>query len=73
MRSLPELPSGPTKTCQTKNDLPDPQCTPGVTNPLALFVFSFNFREIHRSIRCTPAMAAGVANTIWTWADLFAN
>jgi hypothetical protein len=40
---------------------------------VALFVFSFNFREVHRSIRCTPAMAAGVANTIWTWADLFAN
>lgn len=40
---------------------------------VALFVFSFNFREIHRSIRCTPAMAAGVSSTIWTWADLFAN
>jgi transposase-like protein/IS1 family transposase len=40
---------------------------------VALFVFSYNFREIHRSIRCTPAMEAGVASTIWTWADLFAN
>jgi len=38
---------------------------------VALFVFSFNFREIHRSIRCTPAMAAGVATSIWTWRDLF--
>jgi IS1 family transposase len=40
---------------------------------VALFVFSYNFREIHRSIRCTPAMAAGVTGTIWTWQDLFAN
>lgn len=40
---------------------------------VALFVFSYNFREIHRSIRCTPAMEAGVATSIWTWADLFAN
>lgn len=39
---------------------------------VALFVFSYNFREIHRSIRCTPAMEAGIANTVWTWADLFA-
>jgi hypothetical protein len=39
---------------------------------VALFGFSYNFRELHRSIRCTPAMAAGVASTIWTWADLFA-
>ena len=40
---------------------------------IALFVFSYNFREIHRSIRCTPAMEAGVATSIWTWADLFAS
>lgn len=40
---------------------------------MALFVFSYNFREIHRTIRCTPAMEAGVATSIWTWADLFAN
>jgi len=40
---------------------------------VALFVFSYNFREMHRSIRCTPAMAAGVTGTIWTWADLFAS
>lgn len=39
---------------------------------IALFVFSFNFREIHRSIRMTPAMRAGVTETIWTWQDLFA-
>jgi hypothetical protein len=40
---------------------------------IALFVFSFNFREFHRSIRSTPAMAAGVTGTIWTWQDLFAS
>lgn len=40
---------------------------------VALFVFSCNFRESHRSIRCTPAMEADVATSIWTWADLFVN
>jgi hypothetical protein len=35
MKELPELPAGPTKTCHTRagGDLPDPDCTPGVTNP----------------------------------------
>jgi hypothetical protein len=40
---------------------------------VALFVFSYNFREIHRSIRCTPAMESGVVNSILSWADLFAS
>jgi len=40
---------------------------------VALFVFSYNFREIHRSVRMTPAMYSGVASGIWTWRDLFAN
>src|SRR5207247_1640261 len=38
---------------------------------VALFVFDYNFRQLHGSLRCTPAMAAGVASTIWTWKDLF--
>jgi hypothetical protein len=35
MKELPELPAGPTKTCHARagGDLPDPDCTPGVTNP----------------------------------------
>lgn len=30
----------------------------------------YNYVKIHRTIRCTPAMAAGVANRLWTVRDL---
>ena len=38
----------------------------------SLFVAHFNFCRIHRTIRCTPAMAAGVTPTLWSMADLVA-
>jgi len=30
----------------------------------------YNFVWIHRTLRCTPAMAAGVTNRLWTVGDL---
>ena len=30
----------------------------------------YNFVKRHNTLRCTPAMAAGVANTFWTVGDL---
>jgi hypothetical protein len=30
---MPDLSSGPTKTCHVNGELPDADCTPGVTNP----------------------------------------
>lgn len=36
----------------------------------ALFVAHHNFVRIHGSLRCSPAMAAGVVSTLWTVADL---
>jgi IS1 family transposase len=39
---------------------------------LALFFFNYNFRRLHRTIRCTPAMEAGLTNHIWEWKELFA-
>ena len=30
----------------------------------------YNFVKRHNTLRCTPAMAAGVANNTWTVADL---
>lgn len=33
-KPLPDLAAGPTKTCHAVGALPDPTCTPGVTNPL---------------------------------------
>lgn len=37
---------------------------------MALFFAYYNFCKIHRSIRCTPAMAAGIARKPWEMADL---
>jgi hypothetical protein len=37
---------------------------------VALHCGYYDFVKINSAIRCTPAMAAGVANTLWTVRDL---
>jgi IS1 family transposase len=37
---------------------------------VALHYAYYNFVKVHQTIRCTPAMEAGVTNSIWTVADL---
>jgi hypothetical protein len=37
---------------------------------VALHCRYHDFVKINSAIRCTPAMAAGVANTLWTVRDL---
>ncbi|HYM19624.1 MAG TPA: hypothetical protein VEW28_01330 [Candidatus Kapabacteria bacterium] len=37
---------------------------------IALHFYHYNFLRIHSSVRCTPAMAAGVVRSVWTWEDL---
>lgn len=37
---------------------------------VALHYAYYNFVKIHKTIRCTPAMQAGVADSAWTVADL---
>lgn len=37
---------------------------------LALYFAYYNFCRIHSSIRCTPAMEAGITKTVWTLKDL---
>lgn len=37
---------------------------------VALHYGYYNFVKMHKTIRCTPAMAAGVVNSPWTVADL---
>jgi len=37
---------------------------------LSLYFAYYNFCRIHTSIRCTPAMEAGLTNTVWTIEDL---
>ncbi|MCI0448938.1 MAG: IS1 family transposase [Chlorobi bacterium] len=34
---------------------------------VALHFFCYNFMRMHRTIRATPAMKAGISNTFWTW------
>ena len=39
---------------------------------LALHIFAYNCSTVHSSIKQTPAQAAGIADSVWTWGDLFA-
>jgi IS1 family transposase len=39
---------------------------------VALNYFAYNFIQIHRTLRVSPAMAAGVTNHLWSVADLVA-
>jgi hypothetical protein len=39
---------------------------------VALNYFVYNFIKIHRTLRCTPAMAAGVTDRLWEVSDLVA-
>src|SRR5450631_4031302 len=39
---------------------------------VALGYFAYNYIKIHRTLRMTPAMAAGVADRLWDVADLVA-
>ena len=38
----------------------------------ALNYFAYNFIKIHRTLRMSPAMAAGVTDRLWDIADLVA-
>ena len=37
---------------------------------VALNYFAYNFIKIHRSLRVSPAMAAGVSERLWSVSDL---
>jgi IS1 family transposase len=39
---------------------------------ISLHMFHYNFIRIHQTVRCTPAMAAGVTDHLWAMADLVA-
>jgi len=40
------------------------------TAAFGLFSAHYNFCRIHQTLRCTPAMAAGVSKTVWSVTDL---
>lgn len=37
---------------------------------LAIYFMHYNFVRIHQTLRCTPAMAAGIATTLWDLMDM---
>jgi hypothetical protein len=37
---------------------------------LALYFAYYNFIRIHKTLRMTPAMEAGIADHIWTWDEI---
>lgn len=39
---------------------------------LALYFVHYNFMRIHKSLRVTPAMAAGLTDRVWSWDDIIA-
>ncbi len=39
---------------------------------IAIHYFHYNFVRIHKSLRCTPAMAAGVTSKLWDISDMIA-
>jgi hypothetical protein len=43
---------------------------PHLEAAVALFVAWYNFCRLHRSLRVTPAMEAGVADRLWTVRDI---
>jgi IS1 family transposase/transposase-like protein len=40
---------------------------------LALYFAYYNFCRMHKTIRCTPAMAQGITKSVWTLKDLLMN
>src|SRR5437016_4302160 len=39
-------------------------------HPLALHYMHYNYVRIHKTLRCTPAMEAGLTNRLWTARDI---
>jgi hypothetical protein len=37
---------------------------------VALHFAHYNLVRVHQTLRCTPAMAAGVASTVWSMGEL---
>jgi IS1 family transposase len=44
----------------------------GHRHMLALFYVHYNFVRMHKTLRCTPAMAAGLSPTLWTMDNILA-
>jgi hypothetical protein len=39
---------------------------------LALYLTPYKFCRVHKTLRCSPAMAAGISKTLWSMDDIIA-
>ena len=37
---------------------------------VALYTVWYNFARMHKTLRCSPAMAAGLSQTLWSMEDV---
>lgn len=37
---------------------------------ISFYFMVYNFVKVHSSVRCSPAMAAGVTDTLWSIEDI---
>jgi IS1 family transposase len=44
----------------------------GHRHTLALFYVFYNFARVHKTLRCSPAMSAGLSKTLWSMDDIVA-
>ncbi|MDE8345334.1 MAG: hypothetical protein POH28_04035 [Acidocella sp.] len=42
------------------------------SDAIALYFTFYNFARMHKTLRCSPAMAAGLSTTLWTMEDIIA-
>jgi hypothetical protein len=42
----------------------------GSRHAVAIYFMHYNFVRIHQTMRCTPAMAAGVTKQLWELEDM---
>ena len=56
--------------CAKKRSASVSRCAHSNIAAVALHYAYYNFVKSNIAIRCTPAMAAGVANSLWTVRDL---
>jgi hypothetical protein len=47
-----------------------PAAVPNHAHSVALFALYYNFVRIHKTLRTTPAMAAGVIKRLWEIGDI---
>jgi len=43
-----------------------------LAHAVAIHFMHYNFVRIHQTLRCTPAMAAGVSSKLWSLEDIVA-